>query len=175
VEFFADRREPFKWKPHGHDRPVTSPTARARSGLVPDDTEEVRISRVDAVAAEPSMPDAVFIRGLPRPSAKLEEGISLTDINRTLRQVHPRGEELNPGNVAQELKSAASLQVQLGIKPLILDYHQSARRLSVVDRGFLIWLSYQDKDDLLATAGLPSSEPESTGQLTLRREDAGNQ
>jgi hypothetical protein len=90
---------------------------------------------------------------------ELERGISLTDINRTLRQVHPRGEELNPGNVTQALKSAASLQVQHGIKPLILDYHQSARRLSVVDRGFLIWVSYLDKDDLLATAGLPTGEP----------------
>jgi hypothetical protein len=103
---------------------------------------------------------------------ELEEGISLTDINRTLRQVHPRGEELNPGNVTQALKSAASLQVQHGIKPLVLDYHQSARRLSVVDRGFLIWVSYQDKADLLATADLPTGEPESKGQLTLRPPDS---
>jgi hypothetical protein len=106
---------------------------------------------------------------------ELERGISLTDINRTLRQVHPRGEELNPGNVTQALKSAASLQVQLGIKPLILDYHQSARRLSVVDRGFLIWVSYQDKDDLLETAGLPTGEAEAKGQLTIQRDSAGEQ
>ena len=85
---------------------------------------------------------------------ELEEGLPLTDINRTLKAVHPRGDDLNPGNVTQALKSAASLQVQLGIKPLILDYHQSARRLSVVDRGFLIWVNYQDKADLLETAGL---------------------
>jgi hypothetical protein len=85
---------------------------------------------------------------------ELEAGIPLTEVNRTLRRVHPRGEDLNPGNVTQALKSAASLQVHLGIKPLILDYHDSARRLSVVDRGFLIWVSYQERPDLLETAGL---------------------
>jgi hypothetical protein len=46
--------------------------------------------------------------------------------------------------------------VQLGIKPLILHYHESARRLSVVDRGFLIWISYQDSDELLELVGLPA-------------------
>jgi hypothetical protein len=91
--------------------------------------------------------------------AGLEAGLPLTDINRALRDVHPRGGELNPGNVTQALKSAASLQVQLGIKPLILDYHESARRLSVVDRGFLIWVSYQDSVELLELVGLPSDEP----------------
>jgi hypothetical protein len=91
----------------------------------------------------------------------LERGLSLTDINRTLRRVHPRGDDLNPGNVTQALKSAASLQVQLGIKPLVLDYHESARRLSVVDRGFLIWVSYQDASELRAMVGLPQDEPES--------------
>jgi hypothetical protein len=55
----------------------------------------------------------------------LEAGVPLGEINRTLRAVHPRGEELNPGHVIQALKSAASLQVQLGIKPLILDYHEA--------------------------------------------------
>jgi hypothetical protein len=88
----------------------------------------------------------------------LERGLRLTDINRTLREVHPKGGELNPGNVTQALKSSASLQVQKNIKPLVLDYDQSARRLSVVDRGFLIWLSYQPKDELLETAGIQSSD-----------------
>lgn len=86
---------------------------------------------------------------------ELESGITLTEINRTLKRVHPRGEDLNPGNVTQALKSAASLQIHHGIQPLILDYHESARRLSVVDKGFLIWVSYQEPDELLATAGLP--------------------
>jgi len=84
----------------------------------------------------------------------LERGLRLTEINRTLKAVHPKGADLNPGNVTQALKSAASLQVQKNIKPLVLDYDQSARRISVVDRGFLIWLSYQPKDELFETAGI---------------------
>ena len=40
------------------------------------------------------------------------------------------------------------------VKPIILDYDQSRRRLNVVDRGFWIWLGRQDKAELLAAAGL---------------------
>jgi hypothetical protein len=72
---------------------------------------------------------------------------------------------LPPGNVTQALQSTASLQVgKMRIKPIILDYDQSRRRLNVVDRGFLIWLGHQDKTELLAAAGLPS---EPTQQLRL--------
>lgn len=89
----------------------------------------------------------------------LERGLTLGDINRALRRVHPRENDLNPGNVTQALQSTARLQVQLGIKPLILDYHESARRLSVVDRGFLIWVSYQDRAELRGVIGLPAEDP----------------
>ncbi|UJA21950.1 hypothetical protein HJD18_10480 [Thermoleophilia bacterium SCSIO 60948] len=91
---------------------------------------------------------------------QLETGVGLTEINRTLQRVHPRGEELNPGNVTQALKSAASLQLHHGIQPLILDYHQSARRLSVVDKGFLIWVTYQDRTDLLRQSGFSEADIE---------------
>ena len=68
---------------------------------------------------------------------------------------HPRG-EINPGNVTQALQSTASLQVsKMKIKPIILDYDQSKRRLTVVDRGFLPWLGHQDRSELLVAAGLP--------------------
>jgi hypothetical protein len=88
----------------------------------------------------------------------LEQGLSYSHINNVLKGVHPRGEDLNPGNVTQALKSTASLQVgKMNIKPIILDYDQSSRRLGVVDRGFLVWLQYQDKNLLLDELGLPTS------------------
>ncbi len=86
---------------------------------------------------------------------ELEDGLRLTDISREIQSKHPRGEELNPGNVTQALQSAASLQVKLGTVPIILDYDQTNTRLNVVDRGFLIWLSYQKRENLLNSAGLP--------------------
>ncbi len=84
----------------------------------------------------------------------LESGLPYADIRRHIDRYHPAG-PINPGNLTQALNSTASLQVKLNIKPLILDYNQSRRRLEVVDRSFLIWLQHQDSDDLLSAAGLP--------------------
>ena len=72
-----------------------------------------------------------------------------------LREHHPEGAALNLGNLTQALQSAASLQVKKDIKPIVLDYDQTNLKLSVVDRGFLIWLANQDRKDLLELADLP--------------------
>ena len=69
---------------------------------------------------------------------------------------HPEGEDLNPGNLTQALQSVGSLQSKIDIKPFILDYDQSNKRLTIVDRGFLIWLANQDRRGLLEQAGLTS-------------------
>lgn len=86
---------------------------------------------------------------------ELEAGLTYNHITHALQANHDVGKNLNLGNVTQSLQSTASLQVKLGIKPIVLDYDQSRRRLNVVDRGFLIWLNYQDRGDLLESAGLP--------------------
>ncbi len=92
--------------------------------------------------------------------SNLETGLRLTQITKTIAAKHPEGEGLNPGNVTQALQSVASLQVKRGTKPIILDYDQTNTRLNVVDRGFLIWLGYQDRAELLASVGLPvDAEP----------------
>jgi GNAT superfamily N-acetyltransferase len=67
VQVFAERGEPFEWKLHGHDRPADLPDRLRAAGLVPEDTETVVIGRVDAVAAEPSLPDGVVIREVREP------------------------------------------------------------------------------------------------------------
>jgi len=86
----------------------------------------------------------------------LESGIIYAELREQLQNKHPRGSDLNPGNLTQALKSTASLQVDKDIKPIILDYDQTNRRLSIVDRGFLIWLDNQSTDDLLEQANLKS-------------------
>ncbi|WP_110634146.1 hypothetical protein [Salinicola salarius] len=84
----------------------------------------------------------------------LGKGLRQKDIRDHLRQHHPRADSLNQGNVTQALQSAAALQIKKDIKPMVLDYDQTNLRLNVVDRSFLIWLDNQDRDELLAIAGL---------------------
>lgn len=85
----------------------------------------------------------------------LERGLPYRSISNLLRRHHPRGVDLNAGNVSQALKSTSRLQVSQGVKPLVLDYDQSLQRLNVVDRSFLIWLGSQDKRELLELVDLP--------------------
>ena len=72
----------------------------------------------------------------------------------SLRAKHPEGQALNLGNLTQALQAAVSLQGKKEIKPIVLDYDQTNLRMNVVDRGFLIWLENQDRNDLLDLAGL---------------------
>lgn len=87
--------------------------------------------------------------------ADLERGLKYGDLRLAIDERHPEA-PINPGNITQALLSTASLQVgKMAIKPIILDYDQTNRRLNVVDRSFLIWLQHQDRNELLALAELP--------------------
>lgn len=85
----------------------------------------------------------------------LERGLPYGDLRLTIDDVHPAA-PINPGNLTQALQSVASLQVGKMIKPIILDYDQSRRRLNVVDRSFIIWLGHRERATLLALADLPT-------------------
>lgn len=89
-------------------------------------------------------------------SKHLESGLKYREIRLALEKKHPQGAELNPGNLTQALQFTASLQVKKEIKPIVLDYDQTNLVLRVVDRGFLIWLDHQNREELLDLAGLPS-------------------
>ena len=88
-------------------------------------------------------------------TSALEEGLKYKTMRETLRKHHPEGQALNLGNLTQALQSTASLQVKKDIKPIVLDYDQTNRKLNVVDRGFLIWLQNQDRHELLELTELP--------------------
>lgn len=92
---------------------------------------------------------------LTAPSTMLEKGIKYRWIRDLLRQHHPEGNALNLGNLTQALQSTASLQVKKDIKPIVLDYDQTNTKLNIVDRGFLIWLENQDRNELLELTDLP--------------------
>ncbi len=88
---------------------------------------------------------------------ELEKGLTYSTLRTALDEHHP-DRPINNGNITQALQSTASLQVgKMKIKPIILDYDQTYRRLNVVDRSFMIWLQHQDKATLLAEAGLPAA------------------
>lgn len=79
---------------------------------------------------------------------RLEKGLKYREIRDYLHVNHPDGLGLNSGNITLALQSIAALQVKKSIKPIVLDYDQSDRRLNVVDKGFLVWLPFQPGEDL---------------------------
>lgn len=85
----------------------------------------------------------------------LERGVRLRRISKTIKAKHPRGDQLNNGNITQILKTAGSLQNKKGIRPLVIDYDGANTTLNVVDKGFFIWLSNQDVSELLEELELP--------------------
>jgi len=89
---------------------------------------------------------------------EIEKGLSLATITQQINSAHPSA-PVNQGNITQALRSTSSLQTsRLAVKPIILDYHQTARRLNAVDRSFLIWLQHQDRPALAEELGLPRWE-----------------
>lgn len=97
----------------------------------------------------------------------MSAGAATQDSSTGIQFVHPEKADLNPGNLTQALSSAASLKVKKDIKPIVLDYDHTRRRLHVVDRGFLIWLANQDRGELLDGVGLPRAEWDPRQQGTL--------
>src|SRR5690242_14155972 len=88
----------------------------------------------------------------------LEIGLRRSEVSAAIKQIHPMGRKLNEGNITQGRQTAASLQVQNGIRPIIFDYDQTTRVLKVVDRSFLIWLAYQDDAELLKELGIENED-----------------
>ena len=86
---------------------------------------------------------------------ELTNGLSYRSIKIILMKKHPKGTELNPGNLTQALKSVVSLQLNKSIQPIIIDYDESNLKLHIVDKGFIIWLLVQNRENLLDMAGLP--------------------
>nr|WP_315053688.1 hypothetical protein [uncultured Brevundimonas sp.] len=87
---------------------------------------------------------------------QLEKGVRLRRISKIIKSKHPKGADLNNGNITQILNSSASLQNKKGTRPLVVDYDGANTSLNVVDKGFLIWLSSQDIDEILDDLGMPA-------------------
>jgi hypothetical protein len=95
--------------------------------------------------------------------SEIEYGLTYREIRTSIESRHPQGTNLNPGNLTQALTSGPALHAKKNIKPFILDYDRSNLRLSVVDKGFLIWLAVQDRKELLSMLELPTREEQELG------------
>jgi hypothetical protein len=86
---------------------------------------------------------------------QMNAGIPYRFIKEALIDKHPKGDKLNIGNFTSTLGFIGSLQIRKNIKPNILDYDQSNLILNIVDKEFIVWMSFQDTDELLERVGLP--------------------
>lgn len=89
-------------------------------------------------------------------ASQLEKGLTYRQIRESINSRHPEGERLRPGNITQALQQVSSLQTKKNMKPFVLDYDSANLLLSVVDKGFVVWLSTQDKVELLDLINLPT-------------------
>ncbi len=89
---------------------------------------------------------------------ELQNGLRYSDIRKSIQARHPRGGDLNLGNLTQALQSATQLQSKKNIKPFVVDYDRTNLVLSIVDKGFLIWLQNQNKRELLELLDLPADD-----------------
>lgn len=80
---------------------------------------------------------------------ELQKGLKRPAIRNAICEKHPKGRELNQGNITIALQSLANLQVAKDVKPIVLDYDQTNQLLTVVDRWFLIWKKFQNPAELL--------------------------
>jgi hypothetical protein len=87
--------------------------------------------------------------------AQLEKGLTYRAIRETIESRHPEGKRLKPGNLTQALQQVSNLQIKKNIKPFVIDYDSSNLLLSIVDKGFLSWLSSQDRSELLELVDIP--------------------
>ncbi|RKE86258.1 hypothetical protein [Rhizobium sp. AG855] len=102
------------------------------------------------------MPRWIIFAILTFSITQLEAGIRLREISKRIKANHPKGENLNNGNITQALASIKSLQNSKGVRPIVLDYDGANRNLHVVDKGFLIWLATQDMAEILEDLSLPT-------------------
>ena len=62
IRVFAERRERFEWKLHGHDRPADLPQRLLAHGFVSEEQETVLIAPAAAIAGQAQLPAGVAVR-----------------------------------------------------------------------------------------------------------------
>jgi len=67
-------------------------------------------------------------------------GLKTMDVVRHVQANHPLGERIYQNSVMQALSNVAKIQSHANITPIIFDYDDTHKRLTIVDNGFLVYL-----------------------------------
>ena len=84
----------------------------------------------------------------------LENGLPAAAIRRIIEKRHPRKFAISQKKLVQALRKSVDLQVKNHIQPIVFEYDSSTTRIKIVDRSFLLWLAFQDKECLYGYADL---------------------
>ncbi|MEY8199039.1 MAG: hypothetical protein RPS47_07355 [Colwellia sp.] len=87
-------------------------------------------------------------------SSILEKGLPAAAIRRIVETKHPKKSNVSHKKLVQALRKSVDLQVKSRIQPIVFEYDSNTTRIKVVDRSFLLWLEYQDKECLYEYADL---------------------
>jgi hypothetical protein len=89
-----------------------------------------------------------------RPARDLEFGVAFSDLADTILGSHPDRRYVTTRALIKALDQATEVQAKCNIAPPIIAWDPVRERLSILDRGFLIWLGSQERLDLLQFSGL---------------------
>jgi hypothetical protein len=84
---------------------------------------------------------------------KLKEGIGKIAIERAFLKLFPRIQYKHE-KLDAALKDLIFIQISCGVNPLILDYDTNDCKVKILDYGFLLWLSHQDRSKIIAEKNL---------------------
>ncbi|MEQ1799768.1 MAG: hypothetical protein ABL872_17560, partial [Lacibacter sp.] len=80
----------------------------------------------------------------------LQGGITFTELYEFIKINHTNQLEISDKSIKAILNYLVAFQFEKNIKPIIIDYDNGADKLNIVDREFIIWLSFKDKNELLS-------------------------
>lgn len=86
--------------------------------------------------------------------AHLRDGLTAQAIRRYVEPKHPLGSQVSILKLSGALNKCVALQQEKNIRPIVIEYDTNRQRLKIVDKGFLLWRSFQDKNELFELADL---------------------
>lgn len=107
-------------------------------------------------------------------ASDLRRGLKSYEIYTRMQQVHPYRERLRYNNTLQALRNVGKLQHIRRVQPVILDFDSTENMLRIVDSGFTLFLTSQDRrvlKDLIGLSVLPPRAPDAAADEQLKFED----
>jgi hypothetical protein len=84
----------------------------------------------------------------------LQDGLKTKDITKKIRKSHSKPKKITKEKIRNTLAKSVRLQTLKEVTPLIIDFNKSEDKLTIIDKEFFIWLSYQNKEHLISSLDL---------------------